>query len=62
VGGQCEKGKFKMGGEGAKFMAMKIPRHCPLVLVKVGWREGKTFGCEGERWNGEELSRVPLQN
>jgi hypothetical protein len=32
---------------------MKVPRQCPLVLlVKVGWREGKTFGYEedmGER-------------
>jgi hypothetical protein len=26
---------------------MKFPRQCPLVLpVKVGWREGNTFGCE----------------
>jgi hypothetical protein len=22
---------------------MKVPRQCPLVLVKVGWREGKAF-------------------
>jgi hypothetical protein len=29
---------------------MKIPRQCPLVLiVKVGWRGGKMFGCE-EVW------------
>jgi hypothetical protein len=42
---------------------MKVPRPCPLVLlVKVGWRRGKTFGCEegtDERWNREKLSRVP---
>jgi hypothetical protein len=26
---------------------MKVPRQFPLVLlVKVVWREGKTFGCE----------------
>jgi hypothetical protein len=26
---------------------MKVPRQCPLVLlVMVGWRGGKTFGCE----------------
>jgi hypothetical protein len=26
---------------------MKVSRQCPLVLlVKVGWRGGKTFGCE----------------
>jgi hypothetical protein len=26
---------------------MKVPRQCPLVLVvKMGWRIGKTFGCE----------------
>jgi hypothetical protein len=41
-----------MGGR-AKFTAMKVPRQCPLaLLVKVGWRECKTFGCEkgrGER-------------
>jgi hypothetical protein len=31
----------------AKFTSMKVPRQCPLVLlVKVGWRGGKTFGCE----------------
>jgi hypothetical protein len=33
---------------------MKVTRQCPLVLlVKVGWRGGKTFGCEegiDERW------------
>jgi hypothetical protein len=29
---------------------MKVPRQCPLVLlVKVGWRGGKTFGCEEGR-------------
>jgi hypothetical protein len=45
-----------MGGR-AKFTAMKVPRQCPLVLlVKVGWRGGKTFGCEegrDERWSRE---------
>jgi hypothetical protein len=45
-----------MGGR-AKFMTMKVPRQCPLVLlVKLGWRGGKTFGCEegiGERWSRE---------
>jgi hypothetical protein len=42
------------GREGAKFTAVKVPRQCPLVLVKVGWRGGKTFGCEegiDERWS-----------
>jgi hypothetical protein len=40
----------------AKFTTMKVPRQYPLVLlVKVGWRGGKTFGCEGrdERWSRE---------
>jgi hypothetical protein len=38
---------FKRGRERAKFTAMRVPRQCPLVLlVKVGWRGGKTFGCE----------------
>jgi hypothetical protein len=41
----------------AKFTAMKVPRQYPLVLlVKVGWRGGKTFGCEegiDERWSRE---------
>jgi hypothetical protein len=36
---------------------MKVPRQCPLVLlVKVGWTAGKTFGFEegrDERWNRE---------
>jgi hypothetical protein len=32
------------GGE-AKFAAMTVPRQCPLVLlVKVIWIGGKTFG------------------
>jgi hypothetical protein len=29
---------------------MEVPRQCPLVLlVKVGLRGGKTFGCEEGR-------------
>jgi hypothetical protein len=48
--------RFKRGVR-AMFTAMKVPRQCPLVLlVKVGWRGGKTFGCEegiGERWSRE---------
>jgi hypothetical protein len=36
---------------------MKVPRQCPLVLlVKVGWRERKTFGFEedkDEKWSRE---------
>jgi hypothetical protein len=41
-----------MGGRD-KFTAMKVPMQCPLVLVKMGWRGGMTFGCEGidERWS-----------
>jgi hypothetical protein len=36
------------GGNRAKFTALKVPRQCPLVLlVKEGWRGGKTFGSEG---------------
>jgi hypothetical protein len=33
---------------------MKVSRQCPLVLVKVGWRGGKTFGSEegrDEKWS-----------
>jgi hypothetical protein len=37
-------------GKRAKFRAMKVPRHCPLVLlVKADWRGAKTFGCEEGR-------------
>jgi hypothetical protein len=37
---------FKRGNR-AKFTVMTVPRQCPLVLlVKVGWRRGKTFRCE----------------
>jgi hypothetical protein len=37
-----EKGRTR-----ANFTAMKVPRQCPLVLlVKVGWRGGKSFGCK----------------
>jgi hypothetical protein len=46
-----------MGRVRAKFTAMKVPRQCPLVLlVKVGWRGDKTFGCEegrDEMWSRE---------
>jgi hypothetical protein len=45
----------------AKFTAMKVPRQCPLVLlVKVGWRGGKTFGREESI--DEMFSRVPLHS
>jgi hypothetical protein len=28
-------------------MAVKVPRQCPLILlVKVGWKGVKMFGCE----------------
>jgi hypothetical protein len=34
---------------------MKVPRHCPLVLlVKGGWRGGTTFGCEEDREKVEQ--------
>jgi hypothetical protein len=35
---------------------MKFPRHCPFVLlVKLGWKAGKTFVSEGrdEKTNKE---------
>jgi hypothetical protein len=45
-----------LGGR-AKFTAKKVAMQCPLVLlVKVGWRGGKTVGCEesiDERWSRE---------
>ena len=32
---------------GARFTALKVSRHCPLVLpVNVAWKEGKTFGSD----------------
>jgi hypothetical protein len=35
---------------GEEFTDMKVSRKCPLVLlVKVGWRGGKTFGSEEGR-------------
>jgi hypothetical protein len=44
-------------GERVKFRTRKVPRQCPLVLlVKLGWRGGTTFGCEegiDERWSRE---------
>jgi hypothetical protein len=31
-------------------MVKTVPRQCPLVLlVKMGWRGGETFGCEEGR-------------
>jgi hypothetical protein len=47
VGWQCET--LHLTGGRAKFTAMKVPGQCPLVLVKVGWGGGKTFGCEEGR-------------
>jgi hypothetical protein len=39
------------------FTVMKFPRQFPLVrLVKLGWRGGKSFGCEegrDEKWSKE---------
>jgi hypothetical protein len=33
-----------------KFTALKVPRHCPLVLLlKIRSKEDKTFGCGGGR-------------
>jgi hypothetical protein len=33
---------------------MKVPRQSPLVLlVKVGWKGGKAFGCEEGIMKGE---------
>jgi hypothetical protein len=44
-------------GETYKFNTTKVPMQCPFVLlIKVGWRRGKTFGSrEGrdEKWNKE---------
>jgi hypothetical protein len=38
-----------------------VPRQCPLVLLlNVGWRDGKTFGCEEGRdktWRRKEVER-----
>jgi hypothetical protein len=48
-----------------KFTGTKVPRQCPLVLlVKVGWRRGKTFGSEEstEIIAGEKLIRVLLHS
>jgi hypothetical protein len=46
--------------------ATKVPRQCPFVLlVKVGWREGKTFGNEENthgKWSNDKLSRLPLHS
>jgi hypothetical protein len=46
---------IEKGRAWVKFTAMKVPRQCPLVLlVKVVWRGGKTFGreeCIDERWS-----------
>jgi hypothetical protein len=48
-----------MQGGRAKFTAVKVPRQCPLVLlVKVGWRGGKTFGCEEGIVKGEARREV----
>jgi hypothetical protein len=46
-----------MGRVSAKSVAMKVPRQCPIVLIKMGWREGKTFCCE-EQMKGEAVREV----
>jgi hypothetical protein len=44
-------------GNTDKVKVMKVPRQCPFVLlVKVCWKGGKTFGSEearDERWSKE---------
>jgi hypothetical protein len=54
VGRNCEKPHLT-GGNRAKFAAMKVPRHCPFVLlVKVIW--DKRFESEeggDEKWKNE---------
>jgi hypothetical protein len=48
-----------MGRVRAKSVAMKVARQCPIVpLVKMGWRGGKTFGCEEEQMKGEAVREV----
>jgi hypothetical protein len=55
--------KFNSGGGGgrAKFTAIKDPWQCQFVLlVKVVWREGKTFGSEegrDKRWSKERVEQ-----
>jgi hypothetical protein len=53
-------------GNRVKFTAVKVPRQCPLVLlVKVGRREVKIFGCEegrDERWSREISGEGRLNN
>jgi hypothetical protein len=45
VGVYCETLHLARGNR-AKFTAIRVPRHFPLVLIKVGWTRGKTFGSE----------------
>jgi hypothetical protein len=44
---------------------MKVPRQCPFVLlVKVVWREGKTFGSEegrDKRWSKERVEHCSTE-
>jgi hypothetical protein len=44
-------------GNRVKFTVMKVSMQCPLaLLVKVGWRRGKTFDCKEGRdgkWSKE---------
>jgi hypothetical protein len=33
-------------GERESLPALRVPRKCPFVLMRVGWREGKALGSE----------------
>lgn len=44
------------GGEG-KIAALEVLRHCPFVLlIKVGWRQGRALGFEEGKVIGRGLS------
>jgi hypothetical protein len=47
------------GGETKNFTFLKVSRRCPLVLlVKLGWEQGKALGSEGGSLGGTGLLGV----
>jgi hypothetical protein len=49
-----------------KFIAVKFPRHCPVVLlVKVGWRQDRSAGMrrrEGNlKWTLESMQHKKIE-
>jgi hypothetical protein len=56
-GGRSERNYIKRGEQRYSVLAMKVPGQCPFILlVKIGWKEGKALG-SGESRAMRELEQ-----